>query len=119
MRAHGRKSKRGLTYFRLPQLHKIGAALIYDEHKNYGVKVSFSSQRLGAPVRIRLTRYTELNSTFYRAHELFSVRTILSVLRGEIPYKRIAQLVEDASRSPKMEEPKKERVYGHNLGMDS
>ncbi len=73
---------------------------IYDEHKNYGVKVSFSSQTPGSPVRIRLRRDTTLDGTFYQAHELFSVRTILSILRGEIPYKQVAQMVEDACRSP-------------------
>jgi hypothetical protein len=73
---------------------------IYDEHKNHGVKVSFSSQMPRSPARIRLTRDTTLDGTFYRAHELFSVRTILSILRGGIPYKHVAQLVEDACRSP-------------------
>ncbi len=73
---------------------------IYDEYKHYGVKVSFSSQAPRSPARIRLTRDTTLDGTFYRAHELFSVRTILAILRGEIPYKQVARLVEDACRSP-------------------
>ena len=73
---------------------------IYDEYKNHCVKVSFSSKTPRSPARIRLTRDTTLDGTFYRAHELFSIRTVLSILLGEIPYKQVAQLVEDACLPP-------------------
>ncbi len=73
---------------------------IYDNPNHYGVKASLSSQRPGSPTRIRLTHDTPLDGSFYRAHELFSVRTVLSILRGELSYKRVAELVEDASCSP-------------------
>ena len=70
--------------------------LIYEEHKNQGVKVSFSSQMPGSLTKIRLIRDAALDGTFYRAHERFSVVTILSILRGEIPYRHVAQLIEEA-----------------------
>src|SRR5712692_10040438 len=66
---------------------------IYEEHKNQSVNVSFSSQTPRSLAKICLTRDTALDGTFYRAHERFSVRTILSILRGEIPYIQVAQLV--------------------------
>ena len=69
---------------------------IYEEHKNHGVNVSFASQTQRSSAKIRLTRDTVLDGSFYRAHERFSVRTILSILRGEIPYRRVAQLIEEA-----------------------
>ena len=80
---------------------------IYDEYKNHGVKVLFSSETPGSLARIRLTRDTTMDGTFYRAHQLFSVRTILSILRGEIPYKQVAQLVEDACLPPEEMEGEK------------
>ncbi len=70
--------------------------LIYEERKNYGVKVSFSSQAPGSLAKVRLTHDTVLDGPFYRAHELFSVRTMLSILRGEIPYRQVVQLIEEA-----------------------
>jgi hypothetical protein len=38
---------------------------VYDEYRNSGVKVSFSSQTPRSPARIRLTRDTDLDGTFY------------------------------------------------------
>jgi len=70
--------------------------LIYEEHRNQGVKVSFSSQTPRSLTKIRLTHDTLLDGPFYRAHECFSVRTVLSILRGEIPYWQIVQLIEEA-----------------------
>lgn len=73
---------------------------IFDESKQHGVKVSFSSQTSRSLARIRLTRDTTMDGSFYRAHQLFSIRTILSILQGEIPFKQVAQLVEDACSPP-------------------
>jgi len=69
---------------------------IDEEHKNHGVNVSFSSQTPRSLAKVRLTHDTVLDGPFYRAHERFSVRTIFSILRGEIPYRQVAQLVEEA-----------------------
>jgi len=70
--------------------------LIYEEYKNHGVKVSFASQTPRSLAKVRLTHDTVLDGPFYRAHERFSVRTILSILRGEIPYIEVVQLIEEA-----------------------
>ncbi len=69
---------------------------IYEERKNHGVNVSFASQTPRSLAKVRLTHDTVLDGPFYRAHERFSVRTILSILRGEIPYIEVAQLIEEA-----------------------
>jgi len=69
---------------------------IYKERKNHGVKVSFASQTPRSLAKVRLTHDTVLDGPFYRAHERLSVRTILSILRGEIPYRHVVQLIEEA-----------------------
>ena len=33
---------------------------------------------------------------FFRAHRLFSVRKIISILRGELPYEQVKQLIDEA-----------------------
>jgi len=68
---------------------------IYEEYKNHGVNVSFFSQTPRSLAKVRLTHDTVLDGPFYRAHEHFSVRTILSILRSEIPYIQVAQLIEE------------------------
>jgi hypothetical protein len=70
--------------------------LIYEERKNHGVKVSFASQTPRSLAKVRLICDVALDGPFYRAHERFSVRTILSILRGEIPYGHVVQLIEEA-----------------------
>jgi hypothetical protein len=60
------------------------------------VNVSFFSQTPRSSAKIRLIRDTALDGTFYRAHEHFSVRTILSIQHGEISYKKVTQLVQEA-----------------------
>ena len=70
--------------------------LLYEERKNHGVKVSFASQTPRSLAKVRLTHDAMLDGPFYRAHERFSVRIILSILRGEIPYRNVVQLIEDA-----------------------
>lgn len=70
--------------------------LVYEERKNSGVKAAFSSQTPGSMAKVRFTHDTVLDGPFYRAHERFSVRIILSILRGEIPYRQVVQLIEEA-----------------------
>jgi len=70
--------------------------LLYEERKNCGVKVSFAAQTPRSLTKVRLTHDAVLDGPFYRAHERFSVRTILSILRGEIPYRNVIQLIEEA-----------------------
>lgn len=70
--------------------------LLYEERKNGRVKVSFASQTPRSLTNVRLTHDAGLDGPFYWAHERFSVRTILSILRGEIPYRNVVQLIEEA-----------------------
>lgn len=70
--------------------------LLYEERKNCGVKVSFASQTPRSLAKVRLTHDAGLDGPFYWAHECFSVRTILSILRGEIPYRDVVELIEEA-----------------------
>lgn len=70
--------------------------LLYEARKNQGVKVSFAAQTPGSLTKVRLTHDAGLDGPFYRAHERFPVRTILSILRGEIPYRSMVQLLEEA-----------------------
>jgi hypothetical protein len=72
------------------------AYLLYEERKNHGVRVSFASQTPRSLAKVRLTHDAILDGPFYRAHERFSVRIILSILRGEIPYRNVVQLIEEA-----------------------
>ncbi len=60
------------------------------------VRVSFSSGKSSSSARVCLIHDNTPLRGFYRAHTLFSIRKILTLLRGELPYKQIRQLVEEA-----------------------
>lgn len=51
------------------------------------------------PARVCLIHDNPPFQGFYHAHTLFSVRKIISILRGEIPYKEIEQLINEACTS--------------------
>ncbi len=64
------------------------------------VRVTFSSGGPSSSPRVCLIHDGLPLTGFYRAHTLFSIRKILTLLRGELPYKQIRQFVEDACTYP-------------------
>lgn len=59
--------------------------------------------RLGGPplpARVALIHDNPPYRGFFRAHRLFSVQKILAILRGELPYKEMKQLIDEACAPP-------------------
>ena len=48
------------------------------------------------PARVALIHDNPPYRGFFRAHRLFSVQKIISILRGELPYKDVKQLIDEA-----------------------
>jgi TIR domain len=74
---------------------------VHDEYRMYdggehAVRATFSSKFAQSPARICLIHDGLPRTGFYHAHELFSIRKILLALRGEIPYRQIRQLIDEA-----------------------
>ncbi len=100
--------KMGRPYFHATQVetaHHVEYRLYDSQERQYirhPITVTLTSRGPASPsgpplpARVALIHDNPPYFGFFHAHRLFSVRKILAILRGELPYKEIQQLIDEA-----------------------
>jgi len=64
--------------------------------ENHCVRAALSSKASALPARVCLIYDNAPLQGFYHAHSLFSVKKVLTILHGKVPYREIRQLIGEA-----------------------